>query len=351
MQLTKVLKLALDFVLIGFCLSFVLYQAWSCFDKFFNHPKASHLTLKDNSKTALPDISICPQAGAKDKNLDELVEEIMFINGSTLTDMNSGSNFRAWLYHKDHQEKQTEPKIIHDAFGTKCYTFSFPPGIGVTRLEMYFRNKVYVLLHTPGLFFKEMKYIAVDVNEIVTPGDPNSFPPTSTTYEYESDDIAVDFNYEVVTELNSDEEPCDEKSDYGKDDCILNWIFDETIKTVGCTNDYFSNKSKICMDEEKEKEAKKLYTDMVLDNKKKMCLNPCTNIISSSSIRSKQQTFSPGYLGIDFPLEVKVMKTYPAYEVLSLIAEIGGYVGLFLGFSVLDLKSIGEFALSASSKK
>ena len=127
------------------------------------------------------------------------------------------------------------------------------------------------------------------------------------------------------------------------------------MELVGCTLDYGLNKSNVCTDKDKSKKAKENYRDTVLGTSKIItgtgCLDPCTKIISSLSIRSSQETNVNAYLGIDFPSEVKVMTTYPAYEVLSLIAEIGGYVGLFLGVSVLDLKTIGELALTVSNNK
>ena len=356
-KLRKVLKLGLDFILLGFCFSFVFYQTWKCFDKFLHYPKASHLTLLDSGQTVLPDISICPQDGAKDKSLDELIEEIMFINGTTYSNMNAdgGWNFRFWIYHRILHP--TEPNIIYQAFGTKCFTFSFPANItqiGVTRLEMYFRNKVYVKLHTPGLFFKEMKYISVDGNIVGVPNPTEGpFDTTTYTYHFEGVSIKADLSYEVITELNTDEKPChDESSDYSKDNCILTKIHEDTMELVGCTSDYGLNKSNVCTDNDKSKKAEENYLNTVLGASKiKECLDPCTKIISSLSIRSSQETNVNAYLGIDFPSEVKVMTTYPAYEVLSLIAEIGGYVGLFLGVSVLDLKTIGELALTVSNNK
>ena len=220
-QTRKVLKLGLDFILLGFCFSFVLYQTWHCFDKFLHYPKATHLTLLDTSQTVLPDISICPQ-DANEKGLDELIEEIMFINGTTYPDIETtdGGNFRFWIYKR--LLHPTEPNMIYQAYGKKCFTFSFPANItqtGVTRLEMYFKNKVFVQLHTPGLFLKEMKYISVGGNMVL----PDPFD--TTTYNFEGVSINADLSYEVITELNTDEKPCqDESVDYSKDNCILTKI-------------------------------------------------------------------------------------------------------------------------------
>mgnify|MGYP001181985101 FL=1 len=95
---------------------------------------------------------------------------------------------------------------------------------------MYFRNKVYVKLHTPGLFFKEMKYISVDGNIVGVPNPTQSpFETTTYTYNFEGVSIEADMSYEVITELNTVEKPChDITNDYSKDNCILNKIHEVT---------------------------------------------------------------------------------------------------------------------------
>ena len=46
---------------------------------------------------------------------------------------------------------------------------------------------------------------------------------------------------------------------------------------------------------------------------------------------------------IGFEKIIKVTKGYYAYSELSLIAEIGGYVGLFLGVSVNQITNLIEY--------
>ena len=42
---------------------------------------------------------------------------------------------------------------------------------------------------------------------------------------------------------------------------------------------------------------------------------------------------------------MKVIKAYYAYPELSFIAEVGGYVGLFLGFSIYQITDGVNFVL------
>ena len=50
-------------------------------------------------------------------------------------------------------------------------------------------------------------------------------------------------------------------------------------------------------------------------------------------------------LELNFENVIKVNKGYYAYSELSLIAEIGGYVGLFLGVSVNQITNLIEFVV------
>ena len=50
-------------------------------------------------------------------------------------------------------------------------------------------------------------------------------------------------------------------------------------------------------------------------------------------------------LELNFENVIKVNKGYHAYSELSLIAEIGGYVGLFLGVSVNQITNLIEYVV------
>ena len=62
-------------------------------------------------------------------------------------------------------------------------------------------------------------------------------------------------------------------------------------------------------------------------------------IIPTLSIRSKDDV-GFALLTLEFPSRIKVVEAYPAYIFLSLVAEVGGYVGLFLGVSLLDFRNV-----------
>ena len=58
-------------------------------------------------------------------------------------------------------------------------------------------------------------------------------------------------------------------------------------------------------------------------------------------LKTRQETTEQeSEMKLYFPDRVKVVKSYKIYSGLALIAEIGGYVGLFLGVSINQITVI-----------
>ena len=53
-------------------------------------------------------------------------------------------------------------------------------------------------------------------------------------------------------------------------------------------------------------------------------------------------TDGSGYSRINLPEHIQVYESYYTYDGLSMVAEIGGYVGLFLGISVNQIGLLFE---------
>ena len=80
----------------------------------------------------------------------------------------------------------------------------------------------------------------------------------------------------------------------------------------------------------------------------KFCLHPCNFITARAIINSNKIGYfvdgKPGTtVTIKFKENIKVYEAYQIYSLLSMIAEIGGYVGLFLGVSVNMVTNLMEF--------
>jgi hypothetical protein len=68
------------------------------------------------------------------------------------------------------------------------------------------------------------------------------------------------------------------------------------------------------------------------------CPYPCS--FTRTSIRDKNTQYSAGKTQFIFSNLVKTTKSRFSYRELELLAEFGGYVGLFLGISVFNLREV-----------
>jgi hypothetical protein len=110
------------------------------------------------------------------------------------------------------------------------------------------------------------------------------------------------------------------------------------MDTYGCTTPFGPNKTHICTNETVALKALKLYKE-AFDDHKNLCDSPCSYIMVGAT---KTKNIIQGYVNgrknaymIISPREnIKVTTGHELYSFLSLIAEIGGYVGLFLGVSI-----------------
>ena len=71
------------------------------------------------------------------------------------------------------------------------------------------------------------------------------------------------------------------------------------------------------------------------------CNVPCASINSYFGIADKQK-FRNGsfHLKLYFKNNISVMKSNVAYPIESFLAEVGGYLGLLLGVSLMDISNI-----------
>ena len=113
------------------------------------------------------------------------------------------------------------------------------------------------------------------------------------------------------------------------------------MKQIGCTSPFSLHLDDICTNQEKGFKALELSRNISKSwSSIKKCSYSCTymkNRVVTKSYHQKRewQNFSAGRM--EFDQFVKVTNTYIAYTELELIAEFGGYVGLFLGLSVFHL--------------
>ena len=111
------------------------------------------------------------------------------------------------------------------------------------------------------------------------------------------------------------------------------------MSNVGCTTPFGPEKNKICQNYEVGD-----YKFLSL-NASSYCKFP-SNIFTFATKSYKSYNYdyiSSAFLQIEFEDIIKVTRDYYIYTEISLIAEIGGYVGLFLGVSVNQVTNLLDF--------
>ena len=157
----------------------------------------------------------------------------------------------------------------------------------------------------------------------------------------------MNIDYDIYELLDYGGEPCNNDKSYQLDDCNSNGAWKKSMETIGCTSPYALNKTKICTDTFKALETADIYTefmdhssDLVDVKNYEGCYYPCSYFVVSGK-NSRTMKMGPTYkyaeVYMKFEQLIKETKSYYAYSGLSLIAEIGGYVGLFLGVSINQL--------------
>ena len=118
----------------------------------------------------------------------------------------------------------------------------------------------------------------------------------------------------------------------------------------GCTSSFIPNKDDIRKDMENGTAVMKMYK-RIFDDHGYNCISPCS-FVTTRAIKSEDKTqkkvkvngeyVSNSYMVISLKENIKMTEAHMLYSLLSMIAEIGGYVGLFLGVSVKQITVLTE---------
>ena len=112
------------------------------------------------------------------------------------------------------------------------------------------------------------------------------------------------------------------------------------MNETGCTTIYEPNLENICTDSNLAKNASDMYLSLFNSKMKDHCHYPCTYLMikEENYLKTTDRYKTQGsLLAIQFNKFVTVSTTYYSYTELELLAELGGYVGLFLGVSFNSL--------------
>ena len=324
-------------LLFTLCGSFTIWQTIKCLEKYLADPHATQLELKEIYNSILPEISFCLDKMENSFN-DSILKECgidHYLSGPWSSDRcPDPQKLREKLLIKSENVVKSATalstaKLQSKLLSTKnwkqlrshCITLDLNVlkteekiGYNIVTFKLNVNTTVY--FHTQGKFTDTYKGLHLDTKSV----------------------IELDFDYEVIQLQNT--RTCNATKHYNKDDCVLNEVYRKSMDTLNCTTPFGHIHDQICLDKEKAQKAKAIYTDILVRNNYN-CPDPCHTILTHYSILRRQESRSKvSELKINFPLRIKTVTSYPAYSFLSLIAEIGGYVGLFMGVSFLDMVNI-----------
>ena len=122
---------------------------------------------------------------------------------------------------------------------------------------------------------------------------------------------------------------------------------------IGCSSPFLPFKDHICTDEKSANVANLIFekAKMVYGGK---CLNPCQYLQTLMITTLTNQWHNPQKLKFNgknphskitlvFQPAVKKTTAYHSYGTLSLFAEVGGYLGLLLGYSLYNITELIDF--------
>ena len=251
--------------------------------------------------------------------LTQIIENVVIVDGE---------NNKELIY----PQNQSHWKFSEERFYGCCHTFFMPESAEwkpVQMLEFVMKDSVDFMAHSPGSFLTTAK---------------------KYTYFYDITDLSdqrYKIDYDVYEMLDYNDQYCEKEPHYDRDECNEAALFKESIEKVGCTWPFMKNKTYICTDKDAAKKAQEIAKN---GWKLPMCPSPC-KYLKVLDIPGRQGSESKTKIRFYFPESIKIHKAYYVYDELSLLAEIGGYVGLFLGWSIYQITNLLDLSLDTLKTK
>ena len=358
------IELLLRYLVFFTCFGIVSWQCWRCCTKFISKPQGTQLSIVNSAGNMFPSVTVCPYPEATE---DEEYGSPLY-NSNILS--NCGINWKQYkqeckwsnqaiencedpksLYYNiiwKLEDLISEVKIysfdmskivlndnitalfspIDKSFYGRCFTFQPPEqnlNDGIYRIKFIVKAEARVFINNNGVLgvkrAADSKFIDV----------------------YPNKKILVNVEYSLYKMLDFQGVPCNNEKGYLLDKCVLNGLEKESLRTIGCVTPFGITKENICQDEQVAKKAHNLYKEFrnhYLKLKNVSCLEPCSylniKIMKASETKGAKMIVDKGFgeVRLNFNEQIHETVAYYSYDDLSFIAEIGGYVGLFLGASM-----------------
>ena len=225
------------------------------------------------------------------------------------------------------------------AFGF-CYVFKTPEEIarlGVYSISLNLKIKTYIYMHHYNQFYH------VEQNKIVATPGKRSY---------------LSFFYDLTKLLQESKGSlCSDEMNDSHDSCILDNLDKAMKDKFGCSFVNTSYPESICNGRNVKESYKddfngeffKLYRTVLTT----FCPKPCKtmDVFYGIPVESDNNIKEEAFTKLYFKQQINSRRSTYSYESDSVIADIGGYLGLLLGFSLLDITIIIEQLLSGFDRR
>ena len=165
--------------------------------------------------------------------------------------------------------------------------------------------------------------------------------------------VKIAVNHEVVQLLSEKGNCVDSYEEYETfDGCMYSKLNELMVNAIGCTVPWLPDKSRICTDKARSEVAFDIYQKN-RRNQQDVCPVSClfTNMYFGPPVTGKLEYDDRAWGVFYFRREIKTTNEYFLYSILSMAAEIGAYVGLLLGASLVNMGRINSFLMDMACDK
>ena len=371
-----------------FCLglSLTIWRSYECLQKYFNQNLGTKVSMVKNNETFFPSIVVCPTKDIaynlryyfEDKDIQIYIvfnySNLQKIGINTVDDYKNGNWYgnssksgheifldvthnisdlieKFYVKHDGNGKRSMWMKCDHIScfnareigyflFG-RCFEIEIENrNATIDYIMVYIKKTVFMYVNLPNIFFNVRPKSKIQVNTV--------------------ESLTLEATYEILqTNVNDNCKKYSQTYDQSFDECKFEVMANNLNTAVNCSVPFLFKENvtkNICKNETVAKRAFWSYA-RDLNSILPECPVPCVNMITSFvyPIVSKLGD-NQGRVVLDFKNLVKVTEDFISYDLLrfisifnksyyidcifpncSMVAEIGGYSGLLIGFSVMDL--------------
>ena len=150
-----------------------------------------------------------------------------------------------------------------------------------------------------------------------------------------------DITYSLEISTNDTWKKCTNQNNQILDSCIINALDAFYLKSHGCVLPFqtFRPNEKQCILNSTMKFQYWEYLQTTVFQKE--CIMPCASMdVTFPPFAYDTGSNNEAYAKLYLLSIVKVQTSYLSYPIISLLAEVGGYMGLLLGMSLMDINKV-----------